>query len=124
MISHFSDYLSVAISVAIFICRYIYLSLYLSARTHARTHARKGQQDFLVVFSYFHCKYSRSSLISNLPVIYVGNQYWLADQIELSTFKKQIKHAHARTHARTHAKASRIFLWCFRISTANTRGVL
>ena len=34
-----------------------------------------------MVFSYFYCKYSRRSLIFNLPVIYVGNQYW---RIELS----------------------------------------
>ena len=29
---------------------------------------------FLVVFSYFYCKYSRSSVLFNLPVIYYGNQ--------------------------------------------------
>jgi hypothetical protein len=29
---------------------------------------------FLVVLSYFYCKYSRSTVIFKLPVIYVGNQ--------------------------------------------------
>jgi hypothetical protein len=29
---------------------------------------------FVMVFSYFYCKYSRSSVIFKLPVIYFGNQ--------------------------------------------------
>ena len=31
-------------------------------------------QNCLVVFSYFYCKYLRSSLIFNLSIMYVGNQ--------------------------------------------------
>jgi hypothetical protein len=37
---------------------------------------------FVVVFSYFYCKYSRSSVIFKLPVIYSGNQVIRIDEYE------------------------------------------
>ena len=51
------------------VCLVYNLWLFYIVRFH-----RTFQADFLVVLSYFYCKYSRSSVIFKLPVIYVGNQ--------------------------------------------------
>ena len=42
------------------------------------------QADFLVEFSYFYSKYSRSSVIFNLPVIYFGSH---VTRIYMSIYK-------------------------------------
>ena len=53
------------------------------------------KRNFLVVFSYFYCKYSRSSLIFNLPVIcFIYGRHWEASK---RRWKKLLNHHYHQT---------------------------
>jgi hypothetical protein len=86
------------------------------ATLHEIDFIERFKRIFLVVLSYFYCKYSRSSVIFKLPVIYVGNQV-IRSHI-YTMFYTNLCDANMLSHGRT----GRTFADCAQVVKKNLGG--